>query len=223
MNFLLKDQYPVETQEQVKIAADYVEKHLTRFEPGDRAVMASRLEKRADALGVDLDRDWIHNYGRFSKTAAISPDFALHMDARKAACIGTEITTTDGVKMAAADVIDLLKTAADTALPMDLVVLVSEFDKVAELDQHYDRAVADPVFTVFGSANNPRFDAVKLADGVTDLDLKRCMRNPEFRTKLASVLKTELVEKLASTPIHGFVQAEDTIRQVIAKHVREAC
>ena len=77
MNYALRgERYPIETEEQIKVASDYFTNNLPRFSPSDRVEVATNMKKRAEELGIDLDVPWVSNYSRMmNKQADYSPDF----------------------------------------------------------------------------------------------------------------------------------------------------
>lgn len=187
MHYMLRNKYPVETVEQVKVASDYVAKHLSRFDPVDRTIMALRLEKRASELGVVVDAPWVANYGRFTNTElCYSPEFNVAMGMRKEAC-GDSVVQSGDKTMSAAELCDHMMKAAESMHPHDMAGLISDFDKMAGIDGQYDVRLRDPIFTVCGCESDPFYDQVKIA-GVPEKFVVAHLNSSEGFDKVASVL-----------------------------------
>lgn len=210
--------YPIETEEQVKLAHDYFTKYLNKFYPVDRAVIASNLEKRASDLQMDLDGGWIRNY---SRREGYSPDFNLHMKMRKEACVGRKIKI-DEKEIDAQSVLEKVAEQKDKLKPGEMMVLVADFDKKAGLENMYDRRLRDPVFTVFGSQARPNFDQVKLAEGITEESLKKLVRNEDVLSKLASTFGDGFVTDFKSDPVSLFKSMPAPEKEVISGIVKTA-
>lgn len=208
MKYALKDKYPIETPDQLTKAAEFFEKHLTRFTPEDRVEAAISMDKQASDLGVNINSDWIINYTRMDKSAALSPDFERSMGMRKEACIRHKITINAGGSSINADAFieGMMKKASDTN-PLAIAKMLTEFDKEAGIEYLYDKEIVDPIITVFGSLNDPEFDGIKIAGDATQYDLVRISRDHE---KLASV-QTTFGEKFASSFKNNPIQSIETL------------
>ena len=198
MKFALEDKYPIDTKDQLIKAAEYFDKNLSRFHPDDRVKISCNLDKQAGKLKVNLDKNWITNYSRIEKSAALSPNFERSMRLRKEACVRHKVSLPKiaGVENAPdpSRLIDeIIKTSGDYSTKEILSTLI-EFDKRAGIEYLYDHQVMDPYITVFGDVNNPEFDSVKLAGDSTQYDLLRASRDQE---KLAAI-KDKFGEKFAS-------------------------
>jgi flagellar biosynthesis GTPase FlhF len=77
----------------------------------------------------------------------------------------------------------------------EALLTLMTLDKEAGIEYLYDREIVDPVMTIFGSLNNPEYDAVKIAGDATQYDLIRTSRDHE---KLSSI-QNKLGEKFASS------------------------
>lgn len=205
MHYALKDKYPIETAEQVKTAVDYFDKFIGRFAPMDRVTAATNIEKRADDLSVDVDRDWITNYARvMKKEAQMSPDFDRNIEARKQLCQQRHTTVmAHGEQVKAAELLDRVLEHRDVMPNIVLMKAIAEFDKQASLTPEYDNRITDPVITVFGSLTNPKFDAVKVAGDMTDYDVRSATRNATKMEKVASKFGAKFSEKLKSNPVEA--------------------
>ena len=82
-----------------------------------------------------------------------------------------------------------------------LVKALEEFDKQSGLMNEYDHTIVDPVMSVFGSLNNPQFDAVKVAGCATNYDLKKASKNPKKIEKVAAMLGKVVAEAFRANPV----------------------
>jgi len=204
MHFALKGKYPIETEEHVKTAVGYFDKYLGRFSPMDRAAAATNIEKRAEILGVDVNRDWITNYSRMlKKEAEISPDFQRNIQLRKDACLKEGIKMSVGDKEV--DAIQLLDKVASLNTGdihgIAIVKALEAFDKLANFEYRYDNDIIDPVLTVFGSLRAPEYDAEKISGNVTDYDLVKMSRNNDVLEKVASAFTQEVADNFKKSPV----------------------
>lgn len=207
MNYALNEgKYPIETADQVKAAAAFFDENIKRFAPVDRVDIAHNLEKRAFDLGVDLGLEWVPNYSRMmKKNASYSPDFEQNVELRKQACVTGRIKVKcDGKEVVASKLLEKLAAQKEEVTPLNMVSALAEFDKMANLEYHYDGRLMDPVFTVYGSLNDPQYDFVKLAEGLTDYDLKKAVVKKQVMTKLASTFGAEFVKDFKNNPVEVF-------------------
>jgi len=194
------EMYPIETEEQVKLANDYFGKYMTKFHPVERATIATNIEKRASALNMDLESGWVKNY---SRRDSYSPDFDLHMKMRKEACVGKKVTI-EGKELEVDALMSKVAASKDHVRPQDMMTALADFDKKAGLEHLYDQRFRDPVFTVFGSASNPYFDQVKLAGGLTESGIKKLAGREGFISKIASVFGDNFANDFKAAPVDIF-------------------
>lgn len=198
MRYAIDGKYPIETKDQLSKTAAYFDKYLVRFHPTDRVKIASTMEKRASELGVCLDNSWIKNYSRaVSESPAVSPDFKSNLEMRKHACNGVKL----GNGSSASEFIDKIFDLSKTATPYKVVDLIFDFDKLANLEYQWDKSIVDPVMTVFGSMNNPEYDAVKVAGELTNYKVKRLASDPQEVAKLASTMGKGFQAEFIKDPI----------------------
>lgn len=171
---LLRDKYPVNTVEQVKTASDYFESNITAFDPLERVLITSRLEKKASEFGLNLDRDYIKVYSRpMHKEATESPVVAANAEERKdfAKSKGVDNVKITGKDFKYADMVDkVVKSDADM---ITKTKSIAQLDKVAGLDAFYDKGLQDPVSMFSSCPFNQEYDAVKIAGDMTNYDLAR--------------------------------------------------
>jgi hypothetical protein len=129
--------YPLDSYAQVKQAAAYFEDNRGRLAPIHRREFCTNLVKRASSLGIPVSEE-VQSYGGVGyapheelEVALGSRRLLLHNDDH-AALLG---------KLAEARV----SLSAD-----DFAVALSEFDKIAGLDEYYDSDVVDPFLCIFG-------------------------------------------------------------------------
>lgn len=203
MHFALKNEFPLENEGHIKTAMAYFDKYLKRFKPIDRAVIASNIEKRAEALSINLDSDWVTNYSRMLKKGAeLSPDFNRNMGLRKDACVKGELSiVVDGKSVNAAKMLDKISELKGNTPGKAIVTALVEFDKLANLEHHYDNDVIDPVLTVYGCLRNPEFDAVKVAADITNYQAVKISRDKDVMIKVARAFGEEFVQKYRDKPI----------------------
>lgn len=197
MRYAIDGKYPIETKEQLTKTAAYFDKYLDRFHPMDRVTVASALEKRANELGICLDNGWIKNYSRaLNDNAILSPDFDKNIEMRKYACSGKVIKN-----IKAEEFLEKIAEISKISKPKNVVDALFEFDKLANLEYQWDKSIVDPVMTVFGSLNNPEYDAVKLAGEITDYKVKKIAANENEIVKLASVLGKQFQSDFIKSPV----------------------
>jgi hypothetical protein len=219
MRYAIDGKYPIETKEQLTKTATYFDKYLTRFHPNDRVKIASTMEKRASELGMYLDNGWIKNYSRaFIKEARISPDFNKNIEMRKHACHGKSFKYNENT----VNVEDLLEKIATKILDnrtYDIVDALFEFDKIAGLEYQWDKTIVDPVMTVFGSLNNPEYDAVKIAGDVTDYKLKKLASDEKEIIKIAEVMGKDFQTSFMKDPVNTVKNLKPTEQAAFCKSI----
>lgn len=211
--------YPIETEEQVKTAASYFDKYINKFNPSERSIIASSMEKRASELKMSLEgHGWLDNYSR--KGESYSPDFELHMGMRKQACAGKKIEI-DGNKLDAQEVLMKIASKKNDIKPSDMVELLEGFDKRACITYKYDSHMRDPHFTVYGSGANPSFDHVKLACGVSEKKLVAASTKDSFISKIAQAFGKPMAEDMKSNPVSTFNSMPTPEKELIRSYVDE--
>ena len=175
-----RQKYPLDNYMQVKQASVYFDNFYRELEPAERHEYATNLVKRASTLRIPLS-SVAEKYG--SEDFAPDHELKVAFDARR---IAVQHDT---------HLLDLLsdvekvarfrmwkEASANRLVAFDapqVVALLVEFDKLAELQYHYDRGVPDPYFSVYGlekSAQDPDFSDVIGNEYVTEADLKRLAR-----------------------------------------------
>lgn len=219
MHYALRNRYPIETDRQVKTACEYFRKNLSRFAPNERVEAACNIEKRASELSVPISDDWVTNYSRVMKPeASYSPDFNRSMAMRKQACVTHGVRVQLGDKKTdAVNLVDgLIKKAAEIS-PIETLKAVQEFDKMANLEYHYDTLVPDPYMTVYGGYQNAEWDAVKVAGDKTNYQLVRASRTPQALEKVASKFGKGFSSGFAKDPLKAAEGLKDWERVALGQ------
>jgi hypothetical protein len=225
MHYALRDdRYPIETVDQIKLASEYFTHNLDRFSPSDRVEVATKMEKRAEELNYDMDIPWVTNYSRMmKKEASYSPEFEKNMNARKDICNVYHVEVNVGGNMVkAAELIDKMIGEKNQTEPMQMVVALSEFDKLAKLEAHYDTRVTDPVFTVYGSNYDPDFDMEKIAcsgKAIAAKAIRKASKDKKFIEKMSSMMGTEFAADFQKSPVTIFESMPSPEQQLMIENM----
>lgn len=174
-----KKRYPIETEDQIKTAEVYFGKYFSNIRPAERVTIANNMEKRASELNFELTDPSMTNYSR-STDSSVSPNFGVHMNMRKEACLGKTVNI--GNKNI--DAVELLDKIASYGKPAKIVELLTDFDKKANLEGNYDKEIRDPFYTVFGHSSNPTYSHTKIASGLTKEQLQKASNDNDILFKL---------------------------------------
>lgn len=132
--------YPLDGYDQVKTASAYFDEWHMHMLPAMRWEYAQNLTKRASAIGIEVSELAQHYGGKRANPTQIKIAF----DARRTAL-------TDEL---AQDMLDKLASVHHRLDDMELVCVLTEFDKMAGLDGHWGGDIPDPYFSVFTKAAN---------------------------------------------------------------------
>lgn len=219
--YALDNKYPINNAGEVKTAAAYFDKYLSRFSAANRALIASHLEKQASEFHVDLNMPWITNYSRCLKGGGYSPDFERNMTMRKHACETGKVVIKVGDEVVpAAMLTEKLIAKKDSLSPVAMMSALEHLDKTAGLTGLYDSRIMDPVFTVFGSLSNPEFDAVKLAEGITDYGIKKFACLDDSQVRIEESLGKQVAAEFMKDPVETFNKLADIERSALAEIIR---
>jgi len=217
MHYAIDGKYPIETKEQLTKAAEYFDKYLVRFHPKDRVKIASTMEKRASDLGVYIDNGWIKNYSRpFCDNPSISPDFEKNVEMRKRACEDMKVAN----KLKADEILEKLAQIKNSEHPNRIVDLLFDFDKLANLEYQWDKSIVDPIMTVFGSLNNPEYDAVKVAGDITNYMLKKIASNETETIKISSIMGKQFQSAFSKDPVNTIINLKPMEKEAFCKAVK---
>jgi hypothetical protein len=128
--------FPLDSYTQVQAASQYFDDNYRAMEPEMRHEFAVNMVKRASAMGIDYS-DLAASYG--STTFASEESIKIALDTRR-----PHLTE----KQAA--VLDALYSHRAELGPEQFCDTLAEFDKLAELEWRYDRAVPDPYASTYG-------------------------------------------------------------------------
>lgn len=129
--------YPLDGYDQVKQAAAYFGEWKGHMEPEMRREYCQNLVKRASALGIPVSDD-VRKYGADSYAPAGELNAALDM---RWGVLREDLHKTAFVQ---------LKECQHLMQPEDFAVALGEFDKVAGIEEFYDRDIYDPYYSTFG-------------------------------------------------------------------------
>jgi hypothetical protein len=201
MHYALKGKYPIETLDQLTKTAEYFDKFITRFAPQERVFAARNIEKRASELDTYIDRDWIKNYSRsMNNNASVSPEFHKNMELRKRACLNKTVTI-NGKQFDAVQILNKIESEIDKHGALIVVDELTDFDKLAGIEYQWDKSILDPIMTVYGSAIDPEFDAVKVAGNYTNYDIKKLASETDVLGLIAKRIGNKEARKFFKDPI----------------------
>jgi len=143
-----REQYPIDTVEEVKLAEAALLDQAAKLLPPSRIAAFGALVKQANALGAELDPASLQYAGLTATDTALLRET---LECRAA------VTKDAGVKTAYLALADATKTTrgakelADRGVRTKLAARIFELDTRAGLVNEYDRGIADPVKTVFNT------------------------------------------------------------------------
>lgn len=217
--FAIGNKYPINTKEQVKLAMDYFDVHLNKFNPYDRVVIASGIKKQAAKLKIDADTGWIHNYSRLEKKAAqYSPEFENSIKRRQDFMRqkGIDKVASSGMPINASALLEKIAEHKDEWKPVTMVQNLYEFDKLAGLEEEYDLNINDPVMSVVGSNIRPKFDGIKIAGDFNSYDLANLRCDNDTIEKIASVFENQTSENFKEDVINAVTHMSNEERSILA-------
>ena len=133
----LPGRYPLDSYQQVKVAAAYFEENHMHFTPVERHVYCANLAKRASVLGIPIS-ETAQKYGSTGYAPEDEIEYAL--DLRRS-------IVADGYR----DLLNKLSSVRESIEPDVFCLALGELDKTAGIAHHYDREIFDPYFSTFGS------------------------------------------------------------------------
>lgn len=131
---LLGDRYPVDSMDQVKMAADYFTEYKRQFEPRDRHEYCTKLAARMGELNMSVPEE-IARYGSDTYSADIDS-----MLMQRKVLVGEDLVSA----------IETLIEKRASFPPESFVEALEEFDKLAGLNYFWDSRIPDPFYTTFG-------------------------------------------------------------------------
>lgn len=188
--YALGTTYPLDTYEQVKMAAAYFDENGRRLTPADRHEYCTNLVKRASELDIPLS-DIIRTYG--------SEKYASDETLR--AAIESRRQIVDHLDKEASVLLEEIYETRHAMPPEDYATVLEAFDKTAGIAHLYDAHVMDPFYSTFGFEKTAEGDDFKdsiLNFHVTGADLKRLALTPK---NLEAVFGDDFVEEFRKDPI----------------------
>lgn len=199
--------YPIDDYAQVKQAAAYFEENRGHFAPAHRREYCVNLVKRASALGIQLPNQ-IHDYG--------GNGYASHAELEVAIASRRSILTDE-------DHINLLDKLASVRVglsPDSFAMALTEFDKLAGLDQYYDGDVADPYLYLFGKTAEENNESFVIGnDVVYPSQLKELAASP-CRT-LRDRFGEDFVKEFKKDPVGIFKSLPTDQKKIIGREAAE--
>jgi hypothetical protein len=188
-----QQRYPLDTQLHVKQAQAYFEEWRPRFAPEHRREFCLNLVKRAGELGMQMPEE-IRKYGAagYADPAEIEAACSMRSGLFKEASHQTALE-------------DLLASRS-RLLPEDFAGALGELDKLAGLDEHYDKDLHDPFYSTYGEKRAEEEDTAILVgnDYVSHEDLRRFACS--HAGKLADAYGEDFVKEFRKDPV-GIVKS----------------
>lgn len=199
-----RQRYPVDTTEQVKTAESYFQKHAVEMPPKRRKMFSKRLVKRANELGVEIEDPSIQKYASDNK--AEDADIKLAFEARK--------EYVDNEKVASK--LDELYDAREQLPAPVLSEALTEFDKRAGIDGHWNSKFPDPYKSVQGNidgsleksaAETVTYQGIQITpDAIQSID----------DSTLKQHFDEEQVRELKNNPVTVFESLPSTHKEIVA-------
>lgn len=141
---LLNGSYPIDGYDQVKTASVYFNENWKDLPHRDRHKYCVKLAARMEQLGMDVPE----NVARYGSTT-YAADVDSYVEARRSYVLEESH-----------DALDMLLEKRAQVSPNVFAEALAEFDKLNNLNWHWDAQVADPWFTTFG----PSIEKLAAAD-----------------------------------------------------------
>lgn len=196
----LDECYPLDSYEQVKAASAYFEEYGKRFSPLERREYCLNLVKRANELNIDVSAE-AQKYG--SAGYASGEEIKAAFDVRRNALL-------DPVDLL---VLGELEEKRATVSPDIFCTALEEFDKLAGLDQYYDRYVPDPFYTTYGVKCAESFSFIHSNDMVTEKDLERLGKT--MHKSLCNSFGADFADEFRKDPVGIFKSMPLTQKKMI--------
>lgn len=152
--------YPLDRYDQVKEASAYFDEWSGRMDPAHRREFSVNLVKRAHQLRIKAS-DEAEKLA--SATYASPAELDIALDARRSIILSDEHL----------GILDKIAEQRVSLEPTAYAELLGQFDKLAEIDGHYDRFIPDPYTSTFGVQKEAADSIVVGNDYMTVPQLKR--------------------------------------------------
>ena len=139
--FALREEYPIETDLELKKAATFFDKNCNKLNINDKLEFIANIQARAKELDVSLSKTAVEKYASLSRTL-FNEELYNHVQVRKTYLKEDE----EEIKTA----YDELISRADELGPLDSAYVLEEIDKTANLTGTYGKGVMDPLMTALG-------------------------------------------------------------------------
>jgi hypothetical protein len=204
--YALRDRYPLDNLEQVKMASAYFDEFGKRMPPEDRHEYCVNMVKRAEQLSIPVSDD-ARKYG--SEGYAPADEIKQALDARR--------TLLEDKKLISA--LDKLAFIRGQLEPEMFCLTLTEFDKTAGLEFFYDRDVPDPFYSTYGFEKKATFSEVIGNIHVTESDLEylAMKRLPLVKGTFSEDMATEF----RKDPVGIFKSLPLAQRKILANMARE--
>lgn len=218
--YALPGKYPLDSYAQVKAASGYFDEFWKHFSPADRHEFAVQLCKQATTLSIPVS-DMARKYG--SQQFAPEGELKVAFAARRQLITDPKIAQVlDSIEQVAGWVgQDGEKLAFGNApvTPEFLVEVLSQFDKLAGLDHHYDSYVPDPYFSVYGRGKTAAFSETIGNQTVTDYDLEHL--GHVGLDVIPTVFSEDLWKEFKKDPVGVYKSLPVPERKIIANMARQ--
>lgn len=196
--------YAMPDKTHVEKAVEYFDKYASQFKPEDRHQYAHNVVKRSVELGLDISSPGIKKYAGLG----YGNDMGDHISIRKKLLEDHPQYTT---------ALDKLASYQDSTDPITFAKVLHELDKKAGLDKYYDKYLADPYLSTFGSSLSKTASYVYDEDGIylTDNDIEKVARD-KYAT-LKNYFGSTLADGLKKEGASAFVALPKDAKDIIAR------
>lgn len=201
--YALEDRYPLDSYVQVKEATAYFEEYGMRLSPEQRHEYCMNLVKRANDLSIELPID-VRKYG--SETYAPEAEIKVAFDIRR------------NVLLDPAEKLILAELEEKRAMldPELFCLTLSEFDKTAGLDHHYDSYVPDPFYSTYGVKEAEEYIFVDGNDRVNGYELE-LLGTTRF-SSLAATFGQDFAKEFQKDPV-GIFKSMPVVQKKMIIHM----
>lgn len=200
---LLNGSYPIDGYDQVKTASIYFDDNWKNLNFRDRHTYCVKLATRMTELGMEPTE----NIARYGSTTYAS-DVDSYVESRRSY-----------VHEEAFPALDMLLEKRAHVSPGVFVEALAEFDRINDLNWHWDAKVADPWYSTFGPSlekvaeENWRWDGVGTRIG--EEDLKELAHNSYHR--IVKNFGADFAKEFAKNPKTFFMSLPDPNKIIMAR------
>ena len=196
--------YAMPNVESIKMAEAYFEKFAKQFSAEERHEFARNVVGRAVELGVNIESESVNKYAGLQYNA----DVDAYLSVRK------ELVNK---RPEFVDALDKLASYQGKEDPRTFARVLHEFDKKAGLTRYYDKYLADPFASTFGTGSEKTASVIYEENGltVTEADLVK-VANEKYDT-LKNYFGPTLADGIKKEGSAAFVALPDDAKEVIAR------